>query len=941
MGTIDDAMANGMHLEERRASMERTFYRGTAPGETQRIPEVFTAAEGKTFVARQASSARNYGESIESIVARPDAKILREEDAAFWKLIGRRKPANGWIGSATRKGETVIDAVNDAIRKAEKAGYDIISFSQDADMGTVILNEGAVTRQAKSPLTLRPDGTLRGVEPRRSPIEQAQAVVDKAGTATPTPAEITQRAIEQAEAETAPPKATVDMDRQELQAEAKRLGVSQRGLTRNLRERIDRAAEGERTRARQFIQTMQNQTGLPQGAMDELSKVDPQTYEQTKTGEVFQKSRQWLDESPNNVELAREYVNSSSVPSAAKGAVFAALIDKYQTDGNFEAERDTVEAYDIQLRESGRFVQAASLVANMTGKGFMLTVDKFLTNHKVKTDSDVLEDVRQEYVNATHLSDETARNDAVGAVVERVAAMAPTTWKDWIGSFRYFNMLSNPQSHERNIAGNLFETLVARPAALLGQGKGTAALQYEWTSLKSLPNAFKAFQESWRSGNVNQRWMETSAKWRNQFETERTRQGAKKSKVAQGMLSIGRFLEAQDKFFAAMIESGETARLLKDGVDPAEAQKLSAEMAQDLLYRTQIGAQMTDKNKALLVRALDSAGHLMENARKHKFIGPAASWFLPFVRTPINIGKKMVEFSPLGYLRAPKGKLSIEDIGRANAGSVVTMIGAVMAMAGQTTGAPPKDPQERRLWYDTGRRPWSVFLGGKWIPMWYFGPFAGALAIPAATRDAFVDDPAAAGSDVPQKLLKVSGGLVNFFSSQTPLAGASTFLDVATGRTDFSTEGAIAFTGGQFVPASGFLRWANGLMLDPVYRRGGSFKESVMKDYPFLSKNARPYVDSKGKPVKREAINSLIPFAIGNPKEENESALETRRKSLRMRNKNNRELDRLVKKAVFGDIDIEQVHEWIRAQPVNSTEKDRLRNKIQTTYKQWGKRVES
>ncbi|HUV97289.1 MAG TPA: hypothetical protein VMV98_07445, partial [Acidobacteriaceae bacterium] len=178
--------------------MERTFYRGTAPGETQRIPEVFTAAEGKTFVARQASSARNYGESIESIVARPDAKILREEDAAFWKLIGRRKPANGWIGSATRKGETVIDAVNDAIRKAEKAGYDIISFSQDADMGTVILNEGAVTRQATSPLTLRPDDTLAGTPtspdvvppdaptaprtPMQAAVSEAEAVIDRLDT---------------------------------------------------------------------------------------------------------------------------------------------------------------------------------------------------------------------------------------------------------------------------------------------------------------------------------------------------------------------------------------------------------------------------------------------------------------------------------------------------------------------------------------------------------------------------------------------------------------------------------------------------------------------------------------------------------------------------------------------------------------------------------------
>lgn len=131
---------------EKESTDERTFYRGTVPGETKRIDEPFDAAKGKTFVARKESSAKNYGESVEQIRANPDAKILREEDAAFWKLTGRKRPPNGYIGSALRKGERIVDAVNDAIRKAELAGYDILSFASDSDIGTIILNESSVTR---------------------------------------------------------------------------------------------------------------------------------------------------------------------------------------------------------------------------------------------------------------------------------------------------------------------------------------------------------------------------------------------------------------------------------------------------------------------------------------------------------------------------------------------------------------------------------------------------------------------------------------------------------------------------------------------------------------------------------------------------------------------------------------------------------------------------
>lgn len=125
------------------------FYRGTVPGETLRIKEPFSAARGYTFVARTPESARNYGESIETIVAKPEAKILKSESPEFWKLIGRKMPPNRYIGSTLRKGETTIDAINDAITKAKNAGYDAISFEQDSDIGTILLNDDAFLRDTK------------------------------------------------------------------------------------------------------------------------------------------------------------------------------------------------------------------------------------------------------------------------------------------------------------------------------------------------------------------------------------------------------------------------------------------------------------------------------------------------------------------------------------------------------------------------------------------------------------------------------------------------------------------------------------------------------------------------------------------------------------------------------------------------------------------------
>lgn len=138
------------------------FYRGTKIGDDRRIKEPFTAAKGKTFITENVDYAKSYGPDVEKILAKPGAKILREDSPEFWELIGRKRPPNDYIGSVLKKGETLVDVVNSAIIKAEESGYDLISFK--GDIGTVILNEDGVIRNyaAKDPSLL-----MQGLDPIR------------------------------------------------------------------------------------------------------------------------------------------------------------------------------------------------------------------------------------------------------------------------------------------------------------------------------------------------------------------------------------------------------------------------------------------------------------------------------------------------------------------------------------------------------------------------------------------------------------------------------------------------------------------------------------------------------------------------------------------------------------------------------------------------------
>jgi hypothetical protein len=119
------------------------FYRGTVPGETKRIPDVFPSAKGKTFVARNVDSAKWYGSEIHTYRSNNDAKILYENSPEFWKMIGRRRPPNNYLGSALKSGERLKDLIDLCIRLAIKNRYDAISFESDTDVGTVIINNNA------------------------------------------------------------------------------------------------------------------------------------------------------------------------------------------------------------------------------------------------------------------------------------------------------------------------------------------------------------------------------------------------------------------------------------------------------------------------------------------------------------------------------------------------------------------------------------------------------------------------------------------------------------------------------------------------------------------------------------------------------------------------------------------------------------------------------
>jgi hypothetical protein len=173
-------------------------------------------------------------------------------------------------------------------------------------------------------------------------------------------------------------------------------------------------------------------------------------------------------------------------------------------------------------------------------------------------------------------------------------------------------------------------------------------------------------------------------------------------------------------------------------------------------------------------------------------------------------------------------------------------------------------------------------------------PFAFAFAIPAAIKHETQDRPEALTESRMKQVADISLNLSKFLASQTPLTGVAGLFRLLEGDVDYSDPAKIAvFTGTQFLPLSGLVRYTNQIV-DPVYRKASGAQEQLKKDIPFFSQDLPAYTLPTGEPSTRDPLNSIIPYDTGKAQPDYElyyKALQARSQGRNMKNKLKKILD--------------------------------------------------
>lgn len=464
------------------------------------------------------------------------------------------------------------------------------------------------------------------------------------------------------------------------------------------------------------------------------------------------------------------------------------------------------------------------------------------------------------------LPDGPEKNELINDIMNRINDAIPVTGGEKFEAYRYQNILSGPRSQARNSVSNLFNTMITRPATMAVKAtsdlansviKGTERTayfkdvpEYYRGMVNSTADAVEAMKGAWQGKVITQN-----------PDLANTRQ-YRLNQLPKKYTVITRFMEAQDRFFQTLIASGEYAAQKSKGVADDIARDEAERVAKYSLFR----APTDSKNLSGQGALLSKVDQFTEAMQKTMVKVPALRWFAPFVATPMNITKQFIEFSPAGFTTLYKagGDKKAEQAAKAIMGTTITAIAAKHALDGNTTWAVPQSEKEREAFYAAGKKPYSVKIGDKWVPMISFGPFAYALALPASIKDA--NDRAPIDASQMDKIAAVLSGQAKFFSGQTYVQGVSDFVDILSGNSQGNIQTALAGIASQVVPLEGIKRWT-ATTIDPVYRKKDTFLDSLRASTPIASKKLEPYTEpDTGEESKRNISDYVLPYSYGQAK---------------------------------------------------------------------------
>lgn len=451
------------------------------------------------------------------------------------------------------------------------------------------------------------------------------------------------------------------------------------------------------------------------------------------------------------------------------------LIQQYSYRGEIEKAKDLIEKVAIVGTELGQMVQALSIIKKSNPLAQLQIAERIIDRlnkqqrEKLGKKAKKIE-LSEDTIKAIKESTMDNIEENISKAYAEVGQQLTLTWGEKLDNFRYLAMLGNPKTHIRNVSGNIAMHYLNN---LKNQVSG------------GIQDVYQLFKKNHKKTNTLKRanrdqrqFAKEDAKlMRDSIDNQGNKYNDKaKNEIAENKrLFDNKALNALAKGNSWLLDKEDALALqwaYKDAMqDYMSANNLSSEdlRVQESDDEATIREKTNKLNKAREVainQALEATFHqysalantLNELERKGGVAGAVVAGTTPYKRTPINIAKTGVAYSPVGLLKSmsydvgvmqknignlrldfQEGKITeqefnektskvinkeIDQISKGLTGSALTAIGVTMAMNGLLKIKAGNEDDEDEFMESLGQQKYSITIGDYNISLDWLSPSA-------------------------------------------------------------------------------------------------------------------------------------------------------------------------------------------------------------------------
>ena len=605
-------------------------------------------------------------------------------------------------------------------------------------------------------------------------------------------------------------------------------------------------------------------------------RLETANGELAKAKELAGRQRESREESLDALAAIQEKIRKAEKRTEQDARRIEKLIDKIrrgdaQTEatGANQAQEITAEVSEALAEAQERLRRVTAEAGNMHAKyNRIMEIDKELHKLGKYTVDPVL---LEAFATAKTVKD---AEDAGNEILLHVAKQVPATFADKWNAFRYLSMLGNIRTHVRNFFGNAVFVPAVRMKNLIASALEAGTQKNGGVRTKDLLHSVLGWHDEYRAfAKADFKEMQDIIKSGGKYNPA--------SKIDENRTiytsKMFRWLEKLRKGNSDLLDKGDGIFLRLHYTDSLAgylaANKINLKTIDDVTLDRARAYAMEEAWKATYRDFSKTAAVLQRLSGTNAFTKIFVEGLIPFKKTPVNILKRGVEYSPVGLLRTltkglsdvKKGNITaaqfIDGISSGLTGTALIALGYLFASLGFIEPG-LGDDEEDKLAELQGKQGYAFVLGDMSYTIDWLAPAAIPIFVGTTIHDLFHET----GEDSPE-VMDALYDVVEPVFEMSMLQGIENALSAVKYGGDGYAVGNILFEGvtgyfGQAVPTAlgQVARTIDGTRRTTYTESGaplasGSrFIQSMMNKIPGLSLLNEPYVDEWGREETTESI---------------------------------------------------------------------------------------